>query len=224
MQDNPKPLQRPLVIIGGFLDVISSPYYAHYFSGITENTKIIPVSVGLCGSFDECRQKVLDEIQKECPSSDPEWTTKVDVIGFSLGGLVARYAAAPDDKSPHLRRLNIARLFTISSPHTGATLADYLAVTEFHRQMRPGSDFLKHLSQYDRTASYQIICYVHLHDEIVGDHHAAPYNETPYWLDNPWPLLPHFAATIDSRIIADICLRLRGEKPFTTPPPAPLPS
>jgi len=63
----------------------------------------------------------------------------VDVIGFSMGGLVARYyvqrLAEPD---------RIERLITISAPHRGSWTA-FLRGNTGARQMRPGSSFLRKL-------------------------------------------------------------------------------
>src|SRR5438309_438158 len=127
MRAHPKPLTRPLVVIGGFLDPnVSPPLFAHRFRTLTGEGTIVPVSVGLCGSFDECRQKVIDAVDRACPTGDPSFTTEVDVVGASLGGLVGRYAAAPSRDPAHPRRLTVARLFTISSPHAGATLAEHV--------------------------------------------------------------------------------------------------
>ena len=225
MRDDPRPLPRPLVIIGGFMDPnVSPPLFKSYFSQITtDHTKIIPVSVGLFGSFDQCRRAVIEAVDNACPSEDPTWTSEVDVVGASLGGLVARFAASPPPDPAKPRRLRIARLFTISSPHSGATLAQHFGFSDYHRNMRPGSPFLQTLAQADASAAYELYPYVRLHDELVGEQYAAPPGTTPYWLPNT-PLTPaHGGAMMDTRILADISRRLRGEEPFTHPPPAPLP-
>jgi triacylglycerol lipase len=69
----------------------------------------------------------------------------IDLVGFSMGGLVARY---------YLQRLGglerVQRFITISSPHHG-TLTAFLRGNPGARQMRPGSDFLKDLNR-DATA------------------------------------------------------------------------
>jgi triacylglycerol lipase len=63
----------------------------------------------------------------------------LDLIGFSMGGLVARY---------YVQRLgglqHVQRLITISSPHQGTWTA-YLLPRLGVRQMRPGSEFLQDL-------------------------------------------------------------------------------
>lgn len=65
----------------------------------------------------------------------------IDLVGFSMGGLVARY---------YLQRLGglerVRRFITISSPHNGTWTA-FLRGNPGARQMRPRSDFLKHLNR-----------------------------------------------------------------------------
>ena len=217
MRKNPKRLERPLVIVGGFADVnVSPPLFAGFFRGIAgEDAKIVTVSVGLAQSFESCRQEVIAAVDKEFPTDDPRWTAEVDVVGASLGGLVARYAAAPSRDAGRPRRLKIHTLYTISSPHAGATLADAVALTEYHREMRGGSEFMKMLAEADASAGYELVPYVRLHDEIVGERYAAPPGRNPYWLPNPTLSLAHLGAMLDDRILGDIARRLRGEKPFT---------
>jgi pimeloyl-ACP methyl ester carboxylesterase len=224
MRANRRELQRPLVLIGGFADpAVAANYEEWFFGGVSKHAVLIPVSIGFCNSFAECREKVIAAVDAACPDGDPKWTAEVDVVGVSLGGLVARYAAAPSLDPAHPRRLRIARLFSISSPQSGAKLAETAGFTEFHREIRPGSEFLRSLAASDAQASYQIYPYTHLNDDIVGEVYSAPPGMTPYWLASDSVLLSHSNAMADDRILADIARRLRDEKPFSTYPPAPLP-
>ncbi len=225
MRQNPRRLDRPLVIVGGFADVnVSPPLFAGFFRRIaSEDSKIITVSVGVAQSFETCRQDVIAAVDKECPTDDPQWTTEVDVVGASLGGLVARYAAAPSRDPGRPRRLKIHALYSISSPHAGAKLADAVALTDYHRDMRGGSDFMKMLAAADTSAGYELVPYVRLHDDIVGEQYAAPPGRNPYWLPNPPLSLSHLGAMLDDRILGDIARRLRNETPFTQPVATPLP-
>ena len=65
----------------------------------------------------------------------------VDLVGFSMGGLVARY---------YLQRLGglerVKKFIAISSPHNGTWTA-FLRRNPGGRQMRPGSDLLKDLNR-----------------------------------------------------------------------------
>jgi hypothetical protein len=224
MRAHPRPLPRPLVLVGGFWDFNVSPtLFNSYFKGVTSHPQIIEVSLGTCGSFAECRQKIIAAVDSACPDQDTNFTTEVDVVGASMGGLAARFAAAPSPDASHPRRLKIARLFTISSPHSGAKLAEAMPMNNLVRDMQPGSKFVKTLAAEDAQAKYQLIPYVHLEDEVVGDRYAAPPGQNAFWLPNDSMLLPHSAAMVDDRILADIARRLRDESPFTHFPAAPLP-
>ena len=221
MRSEPKHLRRPLVVVGGFL--VPAPQGVQFFCEVTRDANVIPVAIGSCGSFEECREAIIAAVETACRSSDPHWTAEVDVVGYSLGGLAARYAAAPSRDAPGSKRLKIARLFTISSPHTGAVLAQYISLTDFHRDMRPGSGFLTYVASNDAGASYQLYPYVHLDDEMVGADHAAPAGMNPIWLANSPAAPAHVSAMTDVRILADIARRLRDEPPLSHPPAPPLP-
>ncbi|HLO51130.1 MAG TPA: alpha/beta fold hydrolase, partial [Kamptonema sp.] len=72
-------------------------------------------------------------------SFDPE--QPLDLIGFSMGGLVSRYYVQ------RLRGIDrVQRFITVSSPHHG-TLTAYSFWLPGYVQMRPGSNFLRDLNQ-----------------------------------------------------------------------------
>ena len=125
MEERPKPLERPVLVIGGYLDFGVTPSLVRSeLRALTDDDRIAPVALFDCGDFDDCRREVIAAVDKAFPNKDPEFTTPVDVIGVSMGGVAARYAAAPDPSGKSHRRLKIARLFTISSPHQGAVDGD----------------------------------------------------------------------------------------------------
>lgn len=224
MRKNPFTLERPLVIIGGYNANVSPAVYKLWFDRAFEpKDKIITISVALETNFDACRKKVIETLDKKFPSPDPNFTTEVDVLGISMGGLVGRYAASPSNDPKNPRRLKIHTLFTISSPHNGARMADTTGFTTLQKDMHSGSAFLKRLAETDATATYELVPYVQLNDEIVGPENAAPPGKIPWWQPKSQFLPSHLGAMTDDRILADICRRLRGEEPFTKNPPAPLP-
>jgi hypothetical protein len=224
MAHNPVRLKRPLVIIGGFLDPDVSPSaFKDTFESVSIQPLIIRVNIGFCHSFEQCRENVIAAVDAACPPTDPIWTQEVDVVGASLGGLVARYSYTPSTDPSKPRRLKIARLFTVSSPMAGAKLAQAAGVSDYYRQMQPNSPFLQALSAEDAQAKYELVCYGYLDDDIVGIHNSAPPGQTPYWLNDESILPPHWAIMVDNRILADIARRLRDEPPFTRLPPSPIP-
>ncbi|EME99644.1 alpha/beta fold hydrolase [Streptomyces mobaraensis NBRC 13819 = DSM 40847] len=66
---------------------------------------------------------------------------RIDVVGHSLGGLVARY---------HVQRLGgdalVRRVITLGTPHGGTLVAPPMSAHPLVRQMRPGSELLRELT------------------------------------------------------------------------------
>ncbi|MBC2874780.1 MULTISPECIES: esterase/lipase family protein [Streptomyces] len=66
---------------------------------------------------------------------------RIDVVGHSLGGLVARY---------YVQRLGgdalVRRLVTLGTPHGGTRVAPPMSVHPLVRQMRPGSGVIRELA------------------------------------------------------------------------------
>lgn len=87
-------------------------------------------------SLNELAQQVADHINATFEPEQP-----IDLVGFSMGGLVSRY---------YVQRLGginrVQRLITISSPHHG-TLIAYGSRSTGSVQMRPESVFLQDLNR-----------------------------------------------------------------------------
>ncbi|MEU2428821.1 alpha/beta fold hydrolase [Streptomyces sp. NPDC007861] len=66
--------------------------------------------------------------------------TEVDIVGHSLGGLIARYYAQRLGGDRRVRTL-----VTLGTPHSGTTVAPLASAHPIVRQMRPGSDVLEEL-------------------------------------------------------------------------------
>src|SRR5260221_10617920 len=63
MSSHPRHLDRPLLVVGGFWDFnISPPLYRWHFNRISGDDRIVTVSLGLCGSFDDCRRALIDAV------------------------------------------------------------------------------------------------------------------------------------------------------------------
>jgi pimeloyl-ACP methyl ester carboxylesterase len=162
----------------------------------------LAVSFTLVGSIEAAAAKVVERVSRRFPGGNGGETVEVDVVGTSMGGLVARLAAIPEGGRPRLR---IARLFTLGTPHRGAAIAQRIAVDESSRSMRSGSELLRRLDA-----------------ALPGDaRNTAPVGREPFWVPGPL-LLSHHTITNDRLIVCDIARRIRGEAPFATratPPP-----
>jgi len=231
MADNPVPLDRPVIVLSGWLDpgVANHAMVQRLRSLATNKQRIVGISFLGADDFDECRRRVLKKLEKKLPAARrDESPQRVDVVAFSMGGLVARHAARPwSEATPwtdkqQTQRLPMARLFTISTPHRGASLARVPTFGRLMQQMTPGSRFITNLNEALDRADYDLIPYVRLGDGIIGSLNAAPPGHGPWWLPTPAFGNAHMAFE-DPRVLADIARRLRNEAPFTSQPPMPLP-
>ena len=224
MKRDPRPLDRPLIIAGGLFDAgFDVNRLAGTLRRMTTDDDMITTATFMSlttGSFDGCRDYLIRKVEETFGATDTRETIEVDVIGFSMGGLVARHASRP--RTDGGKRLVIRRLFTISTPHRGARMAGGPTFDSRTIDMRAGSSFLAELDEALPLAEYEMYAYARLGDWIVGVRNTAPPGRTAWWVPTP-PLSPaHLGAANDPRILADIARRLRGESPLTTEPPAPL--
>lgn len=224
MRASPRLATRPVLVLGGYLDtpLMVERMAERYTEPLSPDAPVTAVSFFGLNTFDACRACVIEAVDRAfgASTSDPLDTIEVDVIGYSLGGLVARYAAIPIEGE---KRLKIARLFTLAAPHRGAKITRWLSPTETSHEMRPGSALLSILDAELDRIEYEIIPYVLLSDEVVGEWHAAPPGQGPIWAGSLLLRGSHRQIMFDARVIADVCRRLRGEKPLATEPRAPLP-
>ncbi|MEZ4870243.1 MAG: alpha/beta fold hydrolase [Caldilineaceae bacterium] len=86
--------------------------------------------------IDELAQQLHTMIEASIPPTQP-----INLVGFSMGGLICRYYV---QAVPRQRR--ICRLITIATPHHGTWTA-YTFQRPASIQMRPGSPFLVALNQ-----------------------------------------------------------------------------
>lgn len=223
MKEHRGPLPRPLIVLGGIFDPGAGACdVADRFREIASpDSFIISVTFTRAYTFDECAARVIEAVESAWPGDDPHQTIEVDVVASSMGGLVARHAACERSDGSEPKRLRIARLFTISSPHRGAASSFNHPLDQRITDMRSDSEFIRTLNA--APCEYELYCYVLLNDGVVGEENAAPPGCCPWWLANDPLTSSHARANDDVRILADIARRLRGEPPFSTHPPSPLP-
>jgi pimeloyl-ACP methyl ester carboxylesterase len=98
----------------------------------------------------------------------------VDVVGHSLGGLVATYLLKALDRGRHVRRV-----VTLGTPHRGtpAALFGALVLGLFSRaiwQMIPGSPLLRELARLPVPAGSEIVAVASDADNLVPAVFARP--------------------------------------------------
>ena len=218
---SPAELVRPLVVVAGIGDpAISSGAILKVLRptvAAASQPAIVEVSFFNEHTFEGARQQLLRDVAAALGRT-LDTLPEVDVVAFSMGGLVARSAAAVDEAG---HRLPVRRLFTICTPHEGARLAGIPIGTPQSDDMRPTSDFIARLAAEPR--SYELICYARLDDITVGEEFAAPDGVPLWWVPTPDGEWAHLQAFSDERILADIVRRLRGAPPLGRAPASPLP-
>ncbi|MEX0885398.1 MAG: hypothetical protein WD009_03065 [Phycisphaeraceae bacterium] len=225
MAATPTRLERPVVILAGWADPgIASSLLVRRLERVLDDDRIIDVHFVGASSFDEARERVIAAVDAAFTDGDASGTPEVDVVAVSMGGLVARHAAAPAGSGADgTRRLRVRRLFTIATPHQGARAARWVGWCGRVADMRPDATFLQSLPAA-REAGYEIYAYVRLDDAVVGATRAGVDEATPaWWVANRWLQPAHTLAFADVRILADIARRLRGEPGWTRQPPTEVP-
>src|SRR5688500_7480791 len=87
MANDPKPLARPVVGLGGYHDPgFGALVWEREVRRWSRDARVIDVSFALHRDFDQCRRDVIAAVDKALPTDDPEATAEVDVIGVSMGG------------------------------------------------------------------------------------------------------------------------------------------
>jgi pimeloyl-ACP methyl ester carboxylesterase len=224
LESSPRPLPRPLIILDAWHHPpASAGGLRRRLLRLTgaDDDATLAISFTVLFSIDAAARRTVNRIEERWPSDNPHETSEVDIVGYSMGGIVARYAAdlwddLPPDSRP-AKRLNIRNLYTIASPHRGARLARWIFPDRAAWSMRPGSNLLARLdAARAERERYNLICYTQLHDITVGATNTAPPGELPLWLPATG-LFSHQTVRTNRHILLDIALRLRGEEPIATP-------
>ncbi|TVQ79334.1 MAG: hypothetical protein EA380_04690 [Phycisphaeraceae bacterium] len=222
MREERVEFERPVVVLSGWMDLgFGISWLQRELRRYTPDRKAVLAPAYFSVSrWESKRARVIGAVERAYPSDDDEWTVEVDVIGISMGGLVARYCAL--ECADGGKRLRIRNLYTIATPHRGASRASWPTTDARVRAMRRGSDFLAAIDEgYD--GSYEIYGYVRLGDVTVGPANSAPPGGRLWWVQNRPLEWSHADVHRDPRIVADLVLRLRGDQPLSEEPPAALP-
>ncbi len=139
---------NPVILIHGFF----SDSYA--LKQVSEHLKNLAKSVYLIDLIPNDGNIPIEDYAEQLSqfiNSNFSPQQSLDLVGFSMGGLVCRY---------YLQRLGglkrVENLVTVASPHQG-TLTAYVTWCDACKQMRPESDFLQDLNSDEYTLN-QINC------------------------------------------------------------------
>ncbi|MGW0584266.1 esterase/lipase family protein, partial [Streptomyces sp. NPDC002920] len=130
----------PVVLLHGFIDnrsvfVLLRRNLAQHGRHRVESLNYSPLTCDIRTAA-ELLGRHIEEICARTGSS------RVDVVGHSLGGLIARYYAQRLGGD-----LRIRTLVTLGTPHSGTRVAPLANAHPVVRQMRPGSEVIEELSR-----------------------------------------------------------------------------
>ncbi|WP_338494366.1 alpha/beta fold hydrolase [Streptomyces sp. SJL17-4] len=132
--------RRPVVLLHGFVDnrsvfvVLRRSLTRNGGRDCVESLNYSPLTCDLRAAAELLGRRV-DEIRARTGHAE------VDIVGHSLGGLIARY---------YVQRLGgdsrVRTLAMLGTPHSGTTVAPLADAHPLVRQMRPGSEVLRELA------------------------------------------------------------------------------
>lgn len=219
LRANPIGVARPIVVLSGWHSPGIDLTLGRSLRVLTgaQESEVLAIAYPFATSVHGAAHKSMRLIS-EAFGAENGWTREVDVVGVSMGGLVARLAASELLGLSH--RLRISRLFTLASPHRGSKLAARVSVDRASGDMKPGSAFLAQLDEAWRRQRFPIVPYAILGDWMVGATYTAPPGQEPTWFHAP-PIIGHHFISMNRAIVVDVARRLRGEEPIRQPSPAP---
>ncbi|HKS48437.1 MAG TPA: alpha/beta fold hydrolase [Amycolatopsis sp.] len=152
----PSVLTRPLVVLPGLADNMSI---------FTELKQALPGPIvsfsysPLIGDVRAAARRLAEQIEELCTVAG---VSKVDLVGHSLGGLIARY---------YVQRLDgdtrVENVVTIATPHRGTMTAWLLSPWPLVRQLRPGSDLLRELAEPAAGCATRFVAFSSTADALV---------------------------------------------------------
>lgn len=201
MARDPKPLRRGLLVIHGWRDSARRWGNLVYWLERCMTNADHTVTV-----FDYSGDQSISDLTRELFERYGV-SGEVDVVGHSMGGLIAREAA-------RLGLVRIRRLFSMASPHAGSYLARYGPWFRQLREMTPGSGFLRRLNSDPRSRDFHIVTYWMEGDFLLTQDSSQSIGDAHFVLSRsrkPLFRYTHNQLVMDKRVIHDILCRLRNE-------------
>jgi pimeloyl-ACP methyl ester carboxylesterase len=135
----PREAKPPVVLLHGFIDnrsvfVLLRRSLAQHGRQQVESLNYSPLTCDIRTAADLLGRHI-EEICERTGSR------QVDIVGHSLGGLIARYYAQRLGGD-----LRVRTLVTLGTPHSGTKVAPLANAHPIVRQMRPGSELLEELA------------------------------------------------------------------------------
>ena len=227
--DDLRPLQRgllvrdvetagtPILLIHGMIDnraifaMLTRRLRAHGFTRV-HSLNYSPATNDIRAAADN----LAAEVEELVAASGHE---RINIVGHSLGGLIARY---------YVQRLGgdarVRTLVTLGTPHHG-TLTARLVPARLGRQLRPGSDLFLELDLPSAGLRTRVVAYWSDLDQVVVPHENAQLVHPDVECRNVLvPHVGHLSLPIAGRVVHEVAALLSqpaAPEPTTPYPEAP---
>lgn len=217
----PAQLARPVVVFNGYhgwWGLASTVRDA--LRAATGSNDIVCVSYAhrcsLAAAASDARRAIERHLGKAYATGDASF----DAVGISMGGIIARMLATPgvdasDERTlSHARageKLNIARVFTLGTPHRGAMRAEHLPVDAAAQAMRASSPTTCALQRsVEAGLGPTLRCFAQTRDGVVGTRNCSPRGVRCERMPGP-RFGSHFSSARNPVFLAAIVRELRDE-------------
>ena len=134
-------------------------------------------------------------------------TEQVDLVGHSMGGVVARYYLT---LGAGRGRGRVANLMTLGTPH-GGSIFSVFGVGQPNKQLRPSAAFLQRLASASLPAETRVTVFWSRADALVGTAGQARWQGTE---EVVYDKLGHLSLLYSKRVATEIARRLRLPAPI----------
>ncbi|NIH85951.1 lipase family alpha/beta hydrolase [Amycolatopsis granulosa] len=146
--------------------------------------------------------RLAEQVEQLCEVTG---ATRVDLVGHSLGGLIARY---------YVQRLGGHRragtVVTVGTPHGGTVAAWLFSPLPLARQLRPGSDLVAELNQPAPGCGTKFVTFSSDGDEVVlPSRHGRIEHQDLDVRNVVLPGVGHLALAAHRRVVDEICALFR---------------
>ncbi len=178
---------RPLILIHGFGGTRGDLLPLELYFRAHGRRRIYRIDLRDKTSMEEMSKRLASYTQRVLKVNRAE---QVDLVGYSLGGIISRMAIAE-----HGLKGLVHTLVTMGTPHQGTTQARYVG-SMLGRSLRPDSETMQRVKQYPWPEGVRGISFWSKNDLIVAPPEGAAAEGTKQIDMSPFT---HFSYLIDPR-------------------------